>query len=79
MVGISTVATVLLGGPIGVVLYTSRPSGLAENRLVNVLLGQCRGEHRPVRALRDPDALPCALHPLHRRHVARPGGRVRPR
>lgn len=39
MVGISGLATVLLGLPVGVVLFVTQPGGLASNRPVNVVLG----------------------------------------
>lgn len=39
MVGISSVATVVIGLPLGVVLFITQPDGLAENRAVNVVLG----------------------------------------
>lgn len=39
MVGISAVCTVLIGLPIGVVLFATQPGGLAENRVANVALG----------------------------------------
>ena len=39
MVGISGLATVVIGLPLGVLLFTSQPGGLAENRLVSVVLG----------------------------------------
>ena len=39
MVGISAVFTVLIGLPLGVVLFASQPGGLARNRVVNLLLG----------------------------------------
>jgi D-methionine transport system permease protein len=39
MVGISGLATVLLGLPIGVVLFVTQPGGLAQNRTVNLVLG----------------------------------------
>lgn len=39
MVGVSGVATVLLGLPVGVVLFVTQPGGLAQNRPVNVVLG----------------------------------------
>lgn len=38
MVGISGVVTVLIGLPLGVVLFVTQPGGMAENRLVNLLL-----------------------------------------
>jgi D-methionine transport system permease protein len=38
MVGISSVATVLLGLPLGVVLYTTAKGGLGENRALNAVL-----------------------------------------
>lgn len=39
MVGISALATVLVGLPLGVVLFITQPGGLAEHRGVNVVLG----------------------------------------
>ncbi|MFT4294404.1 MAG: methionine ABC transporter permease [Micropruina sp.] len=39
MVGISGLATVLLGLPLGVVLFVTQPGGLAHNRTLNVVLG----------------------------------------
>lgn len=39
MVGISGLATVLIGLPLGVVLFVTQPGGLAESRAVNVVLG----------------------------------------
>ncbi|MCW5950759.1 MAG: ABC transporter permease [Propionibacteriaceae bacterium] len=39
MVGISGLATVVIGLPLGVVLFISQPGGLAESRAANVLLG----------------------------------------
>ena len=39
MVGLSGLATVLIGLPLGVVLFTSQPGGLAENRVINAVLG----------------------------------------
>jgi D-methionine transport system permease protein len=39
MVGVSGVATVLIGLPVGVVLFVTQPGGLAQNRAVNVVLG----------------------------------------
>lgn len=39
MVGISAVATVLIGLPIGVILFLTRPGGIAANRVINVALG----------------------------------------
>ncbi len=39
MVAISGLFTVLLGLPLGVVLFVSQPGGMADNRLLNVLLG----------------------------------------
>lgn len=38
MVGISGVVTVLIGLPLGVVLFVTQPGGMAENRTVNLLL-----------------------------------------
>ncbi|MDO5066780.1 MAG: methionine ABC transporter permease [Propionibacteriaceae bacterium] len=38
MVGISSVATVLLGLPLGVVLFTTQRGAMAENRIVSLLL-----------------------------------------
>ena len=38
MVGIAGVATVLIGLPLGVVLFITQPGGLAANRAVNVVL-----------------------------------------
>lgn len=38
MVGISGVVTVLIGLPLGVVLFVTQPGGMAENRVVNLLL-----------------------------------------
>lgn len=38
MVGISGVATVLIGLPLGVVLYVVRPGGMAENRVLHFIL-----------------------------------------
>lgn len=39
MVGLATVFTVLLGLPLGVVLYLTAPGGLWQNRLVSAVLG----------------------------------------
>ena len=39
MVAISGLFTVLLGLPLGVVLFVSQPGGMADNRLLNVVLG----------------------------------------
>lgn len=39
MVGVSAVATVLVGLPVGVVLFVTQPGGLAQNRAANVVLG----------------------------------------
>ncbi|MEA5116218.1 MAG: methionine ABC transporter permease [Propionicimonas sp.] len=39
MVGISGLATVLVGLPLGVVLFITQPGGLAESRVVNAVLG----------------------------------------
>ena len=39
MVGISGLATVVVGLPLGVVLFVTQPGGLAESRAVNVVLG----------------------------------------
>ena len=39
MVGIAGIATVLIGLPLGVVLFVTQPGGLAANRVVNLLLG----------------------------------------
>ncbi len=39
MVGLSGLATVLIGLPLGVVLFTSQPGGLAENQVINAVLG----------------------------------------
>ena len=39
MVGISGLATVVIGLPLGVVLFITQPGGLAENRVVNAVLG----------------------------------------
>ena len=38
MVGISSIATVIIGLPLGVVLYTSAKGGLGENRALNIVL-----------------------------------------
>lgn len=38
MVGIASLATVLIGLPLGVILYVTQPGGLSENRPVNVVL-----------------------------------------
>ncbi len=39
MVGISGLATVIVGLPVGVVLFVTQPGGLAESRPVNLILG----------------------------------------
>lgn len=39
MIGISGLATVLFGLPLGVVLFVTQPSGMAGNRALNVVLG----------------------------------------
>lgn len=39
MVGISGLATVLIGLPLGVVLFVTQPGGLAANRALNLVLG----------------------------------------
>jgi D-methionine transport system permease protein len=39
MVGIAAIATVIIGLPIGVILFLSRPGGIAANRGINVALG----------------------------------------
>lgn len=39
MVGITGVATVLIGLPLGVVLFITQPGGLAANRPLNLVLG----------------------------------------
>ncbi len=39
MVGISALATVIIGLPLGVVLFVTQPGGLAANRGVNLVLG----------------------------------------
>lgn len=39
MVGIAGIATVLIGLPLGVVLFVTQPGGLAANRVINLLLG----------------------------------------
>lgn len=39
MVGIGAVATVLIGLPLGVILFVTQPGGLAENRGLNAILG----------------------------------------
>ncbi|MFT3835150.1 MAG: methionine ABC transporter permease [Micropruina sp.] len=39
MVAISGLFTVLLGLPLGVVLFVSQPGGMADNRLLNLVLG----------------------------------------
>ncbi len=39
MVGLSGVATALIGLPVGVVLFITQPGGLAENRAVSAVLG----------------------------------------
>ncbi len=39
MVGISGLATVVVGLPLGVVLFITQPGGLAENRAANAVLG----------------------------------------
>lgn len=39
MVGLSGLATVVIGLPLGVVLFISQPGGLAESRAANVILG----------------------------------------
>lgn len=39
MVGIAGIATVLIGLPLGVVLFVTQPGGLAASRVVNLLLG----------------------------------------
>ncbi len=38
MVGISGIATVIIGLPLGVVLFTTQPGGMAANRPINVVL-----------------------------------------
>ena len=39
MIGISGLATVLFGLPLGVVLFVTQPGGMADNRALNVVLG----------------------------------------
>ena len=39
MIGISGLATVLFGLPLGVVLFVTQPGGMADNRVLNVTLG----------------------------------------
>lgn len=39
MVGVSGLATVLIGLPLGVVLFVTQPGGLAESRPINAVLG----------------------------------------
>lgn len=39
MIGISGLATVLFGLPLGVVLFVTQPGGMADNRVLNVALG----------------------------------------
>ncbi|MEZ5088669.1 MAG: hypothetical protein R2719_02515 [Micropruina sp.] len=39
MIGISGLATVLFGLPLGVVLFVTQPGGMAGNRALNVVLG----------------------------------------